>query len=137
MIDYQAEILVVNDRYNVVVRGDVSLNVVGPTVDERGNPAVSFGFNNEGANRFQQLTSEFQPKPDGYKYHLAVVLNGRVSSAPTINAVIGASGIITGYRSDVNGRKERDRVIAVQQVLLAGFNFLAAERLADVRTLYV
>src|SRR5262249_36936094 len=69
----------------------------------------------EGANRFTNLTTKFQP-PDPnkqFKWHLAVVLNGYVSSAPTLNSVIGAHGQISGYRADEHGRKERDRVIAV------------------------
>jgi len=60
------------------------------SIDEWNNPAVSFSLNPDGAKRFYKLTSENLGKP------LAIVLDGKVQSAPTIEARISDSGIIQG-----------------------------------------
>jgi len=66
------------------------LRSVRRSVDEWNNPAVSFTLNSDGARRFEKVTSENIGKP------LAIVLDGKVQSAPTINARISDSGIIQG-----------------------------------------
>jgi len=58
--------------------------------DEWNNPAVAFTLNPDGARRFEQVTSENIGKP------LAIVLDGRIQSAPTIQDRISDSGIIHG-----------------------------------------
>jgi preprotein translocase subunit SecD len=56
-----------------------------------GSPVVSFRFNNQGAKKFAEITAENIGKP------FAVVLDGKVITAPRINtAILGGSGIITG-----------------------------------------
>jgi preprotein translocase subunit SecD len=60
------------------------------STDEWGNPAVSFSLNSEGARRFYRVTS------DNIGRALAIVLDQRVQSAPTIEAQISDSGIIHG-----------------------------------------
>jgi len=60
------------------------------SVDEWNNPAVAFTLNPDGARRFEKVTSENIGKP------LAIVLDGRVQSAPTIQDRISDSGIIHG-----------------------------------------
>lgn len=60
------------------------------STDEWGNPAVSFSLNSEGARRFYRVTS------DNIGRALAIVLDERVQSAPTIEAQISDSGIIHG-----------------------------------------
>ena len=60
------------------------------SVDEWNNPAVSFTLNSDGAKRFEKITSENIGKP------LAIILDGKIQSAPTINARISESGIIQG-----------------------------------------
>ncbi|MBB02829.1 MAG: protein translocase subunit SecDF [Planctomyces sp.] len=67
-----------------------------PTFDENGGVAVSFTFNARGGFLFQNLTGQYQPKKDGQKYRLAAILDGSIHSAPSINAVISESGIISG-----------------------------------------
>lgn len=58
---------------------------------EQAQPVVSFRFNNLGGKKFAQITSENVGKP------FAVVLDGKVITAPRINgAILGGSGIITG-----------------------------------------
>jgi preprotein translocase subunit SecD len=61
-----------------------------PTVDENNRPAVSFTLNNEGAAKFSKATGE------NIGRLLAIVLDGRVQSAATIETRIGAEGRITG-----------------------------------------
>ncbi len=110
--NYRVEILVFQDSHDVT--GGYLSNVSGG-VDEHLNPAVNFAFDAEGSSRFTSLTTEFAPpdRSDEFRWHLAVILNGRVSSAPSLNSVISGNGQITGYRNNETGVKERDRVISV------------------------
>jgi preprotein translocase subunit SecD len=66
------------------------LRMVRRSVDEWNNPAVSFSLNSEGARRFENVTGE------NIGQRLAIVLDGKVQSAPSINARISGSGIIQG-----------------------------------------
>ncbi len=66
-----------------------------------GRPAVSFTFNNTGAALFRDLTKKNVPSGSGdetsqIKRFLAIVLDGLIVSAPTINSEIGAHGQISG-----------------------------------------
>jgi len=70
------------------VPGDLLIDAQPSFQDSR--PVVSFRFNAAGARRFLDLTGEHIGEP------LAIVLDGKVISAPTIQAQIGANGIITG-----------------------------------------
>jgi SecD/SecF fusion protein len=80
------------DRHNVT--GEF-LTRVDQQLDDNNRVALNFNFNDEGANRFRQLTTEYKPDGD-YRYHLGIILDGRLRSAPTLNAVISNSGIISG-----------------------------------------
>jgi preprotein translocase subunit SecD len=53
-------------------------------------PVVQFSFNEEGAQKFYELTSKNHGK------HLAIVLDNEVISAPVIQAAIRGTGSITG-----------------------------------------
>lgn len=66
------------------------LRMVRRSVDEWNNPAVSFSLNSEGARRFEKVTGENIGK------QLAIVLDSKIQSAPSINARISDSGIIQG-----------------------------------------
>jgi preprotein translocase subunit SecD len=55
-----------------------------------GEPVVAFNLNPEGAEKFSNLTGSNIGKP------LAIILDGRLMSAPRINARIRDSGIIEG-----------------------------------------
>ncbi|MDB5388074.1 MAG: hypothetical protein JWM11_3720, partial [Planctomycetaceae bacterium] len=57
---------------------------------------VSFVLNPAGGARFGNLTTKYEPDSDGAKYHLAVLLNEIVQTAPTINQPIHTHGQITG-----------------------------------------
>ena len=82
------------------------------TMDESGL-AVAFTFDNVGANRFRELTSEYKPQKDGKRYRLAVLLDDQVQSAPTLNDVIGARG-------QISGNFTRDEIQSLVSVLNAG-----------------
>lgn len=74
----------------VVVGGDQLQDARG-TYDEQGRPAVSFEFKALGAKKFGNATRE------NVNRRLAIVLDGKVISAPVINTPItGGKGIITG-----------------------------------------
>ena len=60
------------------------------TFDNYGNPAVGFTFRGEGASKFGKLTE------DNIGERLAIVLDGVIKSAPTIQDKITYQGTITG-----------------------------------------
>jgi len=73
-----------------VVTGD-ELTDARPDTDQNGYPAVAFRFNPTGARAFGDYTANHIGEP------FAIVLDGKVISAPTIQSHIGGgSGIITG-----------------------------------------
>ena len=77
------------------IDGDL-LQSVRETITDRGL-AVGFTFNNRGGHLMQQLTSRYEPRSGAdYKTRLAVLLNEEIHSAPTINAIIGSTGVIEG-----------------------------------------
>ncbi len=61
-----------------------------PRPDENGRPSVNFMLTREGAVRFGRVTSQNIGKP------LAIILDNRVVSAPTIESQITDSGRISG-----------------------------------------
>src|SRR5438552_5340802 len=61
-----------------------------PSVDENNQPAVSFSLNNEGGRKFGKVTGENVGRS------LAIILDGRVQSAPRIESRINSEGRITG-----------------------------------------
>jgi preprotein translocase subunit SecD len=61
-----------------------------PSLDQNGRPAVSFTLNPEGARKFGTVTSQ------NIGRQLAIVLDGRVQSAPTIEGRISSDGQISG-----------------------------------------
>jgi preprotein translocase subunit SecD len=60
------------------------------TLDENNMPAVSFSLNQEGGRKFGRVTSE------NINRQLAIILDGRVQSAPRIEGRITTEGRITG-----------------------------------------
>src|SRR5688572_26331353 len=61
-----------------------------PSLDQNSRPAVSFTLNTEGARKFGNVTGQ------NIGRQLAIVLDGRVQSAPTIEGRITTEGQITG-----------------------------------------
>ena len=60
------------------------------SLDENNQPAVSFTLNNEGGRKFGNVTG------DNVGRQLAIILDGRVQSAPRIDSRISTDGRITG-----------------------------------------
>src|SRR5437667_7934349 len=81
-----------------------------PSRDENGRPAVSFNLTADGAQRFGRVTEENIGKM------LAIVLDGRIQSAPRINGRITDSGIITGGATGFAPQAAQD----LSLVLLSG-----------------
>lgn len=64
-------------------------------------PTVAFSFNNEGGNLFGNITrknvsDDSGPENTKIRRHLAIILDGMVMSAPTINSEIRTQGVISG-----------------------------------------
>ena len=67
-----------------------------PSFDQNNRPSVSFRFDAIGGKKFGEATSK------NVNRRLAIVLDGKIISAPTIqSAIVGGSGIITGSFSIV------------------------------------
>jgi preprotein translocase subunit SecD len=66
------------------------LRTARPTLDENNQPAVSFTLSSDGSRRFAKITGE------NIGRQLAIVLDGRVQSAPRIDGRITTDGRITG-----------------------------------------
>ena len=89
------QVLIVKELEEDQVTGGY-LRRASPSISEDGSPCVNFNFDNEGAMRFFRLTSHNKPASDGTKRQLAIILDGKVHSAPNINGPIRDSGQITG-----------------------------------------
>ena len=66
------------------------LRAASPTIDENNRPAVRFVMTGEGARKFGRVTGENVGR------QLAIILDGRVQSAPRIESRITDEGRITG-----------------------------------------
>ena len=77
-------------------------------------PGVNFVFNASGGSKFKRLTSKNQPDKfqPNLKRNLGIIMNESLYSAPSIDAVIETSGIITfGERDGDEGHKQLNRDI--------------------------
>jgi preprotein translocase subunit SecD len=93
-----------------------------PSRDENGRPAVSFNLNADGAQRFGRVTEENIGKM------LAIVLDGRIQSAPRINGRITDSGIITGGASGFAPEAAQDLSLVLRSgALPASIKYLDEE----------
>jgi len=96
LVSYEAE--------NLRVKGE-HLYRVYQTNDDNGRLAVGFTLNIGGSNRFADLTGNNEPdKAEGFYRRLAIILDGKVFSAPTLESRISSSGIIRGdfTRQEIN-----------------------------------
>lgn len=77
-------------KRRVIVSGENLVNA-SVTTDQSNRPAIGFRFDGQGARRFGETTAANIGRP------FAIVLDGKVISAPRINsAITGGSGIIEG-----------------------------------------
>jgi len=92
------------------------LRTVRRGVDEWNNPAVHFTLTAEGARRFEQVTGQNVGK------QLAIILDGKLQSAPVINSRISDSGIIQGRFTP----EEADDLVVILKAgaLPAGIKYL-------------
>ena len=73
------------------IRGDMLTNAQQTNNQQSNEPVVSITFNTEGGAKFARLTTENVNKP------FAIILDGKVLSAPNINEpILGGSAIISG-----------------------------------------
>lgn len=90
----QLQVLVISDPWNVTGQ---YLNRAQVGVDETGQPDVKFSFNSTGANLFGQLTGTHRPDEiQNFKYHLGIILDGELRTAPYIKSTITSEGQISG-----------------------------------------
>lgn len=71
------------------------LTRVDQQIDQNGQLAVGFSFSLQGASKFAQLTSKYRPD-EFFQRRLAILLDGKIHSAPYIRETISQSGQITG-----------------------------------------
>jgi len=100
-------LVLTNDGLNVT--GGAHLKKSSSSIDERGRPQVNFTFNQQGAFRFGRLTGSHTPNPSGQTYHLGIVLDKKLLSAPSIQSKITSSGRITGEM----GKEEVDFIVGI------------------------
>ncbi len=84
-------------------------------IDPKGQMIVSFTFDQTGAFLFGDLTTRFNRpgRPDGQKRKLAIVLDRKVYSAPSLNdAITGGRGQISGGSGGFT-EMEADNLVAV------------------------
>ncbi len=94
---YEYFILTRNPEPGKEITGDyLSQAIAGPS--QRGEPAVHFGFNSDGANLFYELTNLNRPaKAEGsFERQLAIVLDGQIRAAPGLRSAIRDRGEISG-----------------------------------------
>ncbi len=72
------------------------LTKVEGTTDATGSPALAFELNGDGAARMRELTRRNLPLPDGFHRRLAILIDGRIATAPNLRAEIGEAGVIAG-----------------------------------------
>ena len=90
------EYLLLVDREDLRVSGKF-LNSAGTAISpEDGSQLVTFRFDQQGAYRFGQLTTRFKPRTGHPDRGLAIVLDGRVFSSPSIRDTITSNGQISG-----------------------------------------
>ncbi len=88
--------------FETVMTGDILRNAVA-TQDRYGQWQIEFTLTGEGSDQFYEYTRQHIGRP------MAIVLDGRVLSAPVIRAAIQGNGVITG-----NFTKEEAESLAIQ-----------------------
>lgn len=99
------------DWYVVERRASITgrdLKTASQSRDSYGRPAVSFSLTVDGAQRFGQLTG------DNIGSFLAIVLDGRIQSAPRINGRITNNGIIEGGPGGFSNEEALDLALVLR-----------------------
>lgn len=82
--------------------------------DSNNRPCVGFEWNSKGTKRFLKLTTKYVKK------NLAVVLDGKLESAPTIRQAIGKNGIIEMYDAQKSMEENDSEINSLVVILKAG-----------------
>lgn len=106
--------------FTTAMTGDVLSGAVA-TPDQYGQWQINFTLTGEGSTAFFNYTSSHIGQP------MAIVLDGRVLSAPTINAAINDNGVITGQFT-----QEEAESLAVQ---MRYGSLPVPLKVADIRTI--
>ena len=91
----------VSDGQNVAGK---DLSAARPST-QQGEPIVVFSLKTEAGARFARLT-----RPEMRNRQMAIILDGRIQSAPVLRATLSTGGVIEGYRNNI---RERDEVLAI------------------------
>lgn len=84
------------------------------TQDPAGNWSLAFQLNDDGSRLMRELTTAALPRPGaGFKSRLAIIMDGKIHSAPTINDTVAG-------RAQITGQFEQDEVWQLGVVLSAG-----------------
>ncbi|HKL13736.1 MAG TPA: protein translocase subunit SecD [Halanaerobiales bacterium] len=81
-----------NPAGQVLMTGEFVKNATAD-YDQYGRPVVSFEMNNEGANKFENITRQYMGQKIG------IYLDDELLTNPTVQSVISDKGQITGYDS--------------------------------------
>ncbi|MGM0445491.1 MAG: protein translocase subunit SecD [Bacillota bacterium] len=81
-----------NSSGQVLLTGEYIKNATAD-YDQYGRPVVSFEMNNEGSNRFEEITSQYIGQKIG------IYLDDELLTNPTVQDTISGKGQITGYES--------------------------------------
>jgi preprotein translocase subunit SecD len=84
------------------------------TGEDQGWPVVHFRLNKVGGDLCYDLTSLNRPDEEtGFKRHLAIILDGRIVSAPSISAPFRSEAMIAGQftRAEVDSMAETLRSV--------------------------
>jgi SecD/SecF fusion protein len=107
----------VSDKDTVKIGGDITLTATSDTDQKTFRPCISFRLNGAGGQQFGRMSERNKPSGSTIRT-LAILLDDRIISAPTLNAVITTQGQITGNFQ----KKTVDR-----QVMLLRSGALSAE----------
>ena len=103
----------ISETDSVKVGGEITLTAASGTDAKTFNPCVEFTFNTAGGQQFGKITRRNKPDRGGHTRQLAVLLDERIVSAPSIQSEITNRGQITGKFD----RKKVDRDV---QILRSG-----------------
>jgi len=118
-----------SDAYYVVQRSSSvtgrDLKTAFVSRDENGHPAVGFNLTSDGSRRFAQVTEQ------NIGRRLAIVLDGRVQSAPNIYTRIADTGVIEGGPKGFSPEEARDLALILKSgALPASVKYLQEEKVS-------
>ncbi len=88
------EVLVVKDDQDVT--GEYLIRAAA-SKDEQGRPCVTFQFNSTGGAKFGRLTTFYSPdRVQNFEYHLGIILDKKLFTAPNLKSTISDRGQISG-----------------------------------------